>query len=88
MRPTDGHKNNGMTSTNISSLNSRFFSADNNPTLTNIFCFFLPPHFFGFYKPALANTNLAHLLLPSEQAYAPAKSKELNYNRTKIRCPP
>ncbi|WP_276976271.1 hypothetical protein [Flavobacterium filum] len=37
-----------------------------------------PPLFFGFEKPVLAIPNLAHLLLPSSDANADAKSKELN----------
>ena len=37
-----------------------------------------PPLFFGFEKPVLAIPNLAHLLLPSLDADAIAKSKELN----------
>ena len=37
-----------------------------------------PPLFFGFDKPVLAIPNLAHLLLPSSDINANAKSKELN----------
>lgn len=37
-----------------------------------------PPLFFGFDKPVLAIPNLAHLLLPSSDINAVAKSKELN----------
>ena len=37
-----------------------------------------PPLFFGFDKPVLAIPNLAHLLLPSADINAVAKSKELN----------
>ena len=37
-----------------------------------------PSLFFGFEKPVLAIPNLAHLLLPSLNADAVAKSKELN----------
>ena len=37
-----------------------------------------PSLFFGFEKPALSNQNLAHLLLPSADTNAVAKSKELN----------
>jgi len=37
-----------------------------------------PPLFFGFDKPVLAIPNLAHLLLPSSDINAIAKSKELN----------
>jgi hypothetical protein len=38
-----------------------------------------PPLFFGFEKPVLAIPNLAHLLLPSSEFNAIAKSKELNF---------
>jgi len=38
-----------------------------------------PPLFFGFFKPVLAMPNLAHLLLPSSDTIAIAKSKELNF---------
>ena len=38
-----------------------------------------PPLFFGFDKPVLAIPNLAHLLLPSSDINANAKSKELNF---------
>jgi hypothetical protein len=38
-----------------------------------------PPLFFGFEKPVLAIPNLAHLLLPSSDINANAKSKELNF---------
>jgi len=37
-----------------------------------------PSPFFGFEKPVWAIPNLAHLLLPSSDANADAKSKELN----------
>ncbi len=37
-----------------------------------------PSLFFGFEKPVLAIPNLAHLLLPSIDTNAIAKSKELN----------
>jgi len=37
-----------------------------------------PSLFFGFEKPVLAIPNLAHLLLPYQDANADAKSKELN----------
>ena len=37
-----------------------------------------PTLFFGFDKPVLAIPNLAHLLLPSSDINAIAKSKELN----------
>ena len=38
------------------------------------------PHlFFGFVKPVLATPYLAHLLLPSSDINANAKSKKLNF---------
>ena len=39
-----------------------------------------PSLFFGFEKPVLAIPNLAHLLLPSSDIKANAKSKELNFH--------
>lgn len=75
--------NNGKTEANISTFVSRQQSTSAFE-LGKVFHFFLPTLFFGFCKPALAITNLAHLLLPCRQADANAKSKELNFLTRKI----
>ena len=79
MRHNDGHKYIGLTENCISVDNSLFLNLDKQ-----FFCFLLSSPHFGFDKPALANTNLAHLLLPCRQADANAKSKELNFLTRKI----
>jgi hypothetical protein len=48
------------------------------------YCFLLSSPHSGFDQPDLAIANLAHLLLPSGQAHASAKSKELNFLTRKI----
>jgi hypothetical protein len=79
MRHNDGHKYIGLTENGISVDNSLFLNLDKQ-----FFCFLLSPPHFGFDQPDLAIANLAHLLLPSGQAHASAKSKELNFLTRKI----
>lgn len=77
MRPATLDINNGKTEASFRTLQFRHQSTSDE--LGKVFHFFLPTHFFGFCKPALAITNLAHFLLPCRQANANAKSKELNF---------
>ena len=73
MRQDIGHKNNGLTENKISVDNSLFLNFDKQ-----FFCFLLSSARFGFDKPVLAIANLAHLPLPTADAYTHAKSKKLN----------
>ena len=70
--------NNGKTEASFRTLQFRH-QATSDFYFGKVFHFFLPTLFFGFCKPALAIPNLAHLLLPCQQANAYAKSKELNF---------
>lgn len=82
MRPLDVYKNNGKTRMAFSCLKSRHFKS--STVTVTVFSFF-PTARFGFYKPVLAITNLAHLPLPCRQATTLAKSKKLN-SPTHIIC--
>jgi len=66
-------KYNGLTENKISVDNSLFLNLDKQ-----FFCFLLSSARFGFDKPVLAISNLAHLPLPLADAYTQAKSKKLN----------
>ena len=79
MRHNDGHKNYGSTEDRISVDSLTTFNS-----IMQFFCFLLSSPHFGFDQPDLAIANLAHLLLPSGQAHASAKSKELNFLTRKI----
>ena len=79
MRHNDGHKNYGSTEDRISVDSLTTFNS-----IMQFFCFLLSSPHFGFDQPDLAIANLAHLLLPSGQAHASAKSKELNSLTRKI----
>jgi len=74
--PMDGHKNFSMTTTAFTPGLRHFISVKHFFRL--LLC---RRSFFGFDKPVLAIPNLAHLHLPSADAYTLAKAKELN-------CPP
>jgi len=73
MRQDIGHKNNGLTENKISADNSLFLNLDKQ-----FFWFLLSSARFGFDKPVLAITNLAHLPLRLADADTKAKSKKLN----------
>ena len=73
MRQDIGHKNNGLTENKISADNSLFLNLDKQ-----FFWFLLSSARFGFDKPVLAITNLAHLPLRLAYADTKAKSKKLN----------
>jgi hypothetical protein len=73
MRQDIGHIYNGLTENGISVDNSFFLNFDKQ-----FFCFLLSSARFGFDKPVLATSNLAHLPLPLADAYTQAKSKKLN----------
>lgn len=78
MPPVDGHKTNILTKTN-KSLFLTHRQQDISTDLGAVFSFFLPAAHFGFDKPVMAITNLAHVLLPCCKANAHAKSKKLNF---------
>lgn len=75
MRPLTDILNNGKTRTAFSRLTFRHFKTSTDTE--TVFSFFSTAR-FGFDKPVLAITNLAHLPLPCRQATALAKSKKLN----------
>ena len=73
MRQDIGHIYNGLTENGISADNSLFLNFDKQ-----FFWLLLSSARFGFDKPVLAISNLAHLPLPLADAYTQAKSKKLN----------